>query len=246
MKNTPILNTLVFALVILVNALANILPINGFQTGELSAMYPNYFVPAGFTFSIWGVIYLLLLVWTGYFLYPYKDKQVEYYKTFLRYWFVASCVLNIGWILAWHFLFVKLSLVVMLGLLYSLIKIYQTLYEQKRHWIVKLPFSVYLGWISVATIANMTAVLVSMGIDGGELAPHLSAVMIAVAGILAVLMLLRKGDAIFSAVLLWAMFGIQYKYDQVVIDFTVYISAAAIFITMAYTWIKKRVYFVHG
>ena len=125
-----ILNLVGFALVLTFNALANILPINGYNTGEVSAFYPNYFVPAGFTFSIWGVIYLLLMGFVICSLlaalpsFPTQARKAIAKASPL---FLLTCLLNAGWIVAWHYLYLGLSLFIMLILLITLIKLFLTI-----------------------------------------------------------------------------------------------------------------------
>ena len=164
MKNKKFIlaiNVLSFLFMFTLNALANILPINGYYTGQLSDMYPNLFVPAGVTFSIWGLIYIALILFiVG--MYKLKDvDEAKYLKLSLL--FAASNVLNGCWILAWHYRFVLLSLIIMFVLLVVLIQIFLVVKAIKT----KLPTvakkfisratSLYLGWISVATVANVTA-----------------------------------------------------------------------------------------
>jgi len=123
-----IITWLLFVGVIAVNALANILPINGYNTGQISAFYPNAFVPAGFTFSIWGVIYLLLLSYTiGFTFYSFKPQQhpkafkfIERVNTY----FLLTCVFNMSWIVAWHYLQIELSVLIMLLFLSTLIQLF--------------------------------------------------------------------------------------------------------------------------
>jgi hypothetical protein len=214
-----ILTWLLFAGVIAVNALANILPINGYNTGQVSAFYPNAFVPAGFTFSIWGVIYLLLLSYTIGYTY-YSLKQEQYPKAFafierINIYFLLTCVFNMTWILAWHYLQIELSLVIMLLFLITLIQLFLKSKSMAgdlnltQKFILQTPFIVYLGWISVATIANSTALLVAYQWNGfGMLPVYWSAAMILIAVLLAVLML-KKFQAIpFALVVAWALWGI--------------------------------------
>jgi len=163
-----------FIVTVIVNGLANALPINGRTTGELSDMYPNLFVPAGLTFSIWGIIYLLLLIFSFYQLVLAFSKSEDAAIIHeIGPWFIISSVTNCCWILAWHFVLPELSLLVMVILLISLIRIYLSIEHIKPNisnatkLLVYPCFSVYLGWITVATIANTTAVLVHWGWDGG-------------------------------------------------------------------------------
>jgi len=205
--------------VIAVNALANILPINGYNTGQISAFYPNAFVPAGFTFSIWGVIYLLLLYYTIGFTY-YTLKQEQYPKAFafierINIYFLLTCAFNMTWILAWHYLQIELSLVIMLLFLITLIQLFlksSTIVHElttTQKFILQTPFIVYLGWISVATIANSTALLVAYQWNGFGMPPvYWSAAMILIALLLAVLMLKKFKAIPFALVVAWALWGI--------------------------------------
>ena len=169
-KNTLLIGNIVaLAAVLTVNALANILPINGMNTGQISNLYPSLFTPAGFTFSIWSIIYLLLIAFVvGQFV--IKDKP--YFKE-LSLWFLLSCLANASWIFVWHYLFTTASVVVMLLLLYSLTRIFLLLQKNamtRTEWFaIKLPFLFYLSWICVATIANISTLLISLNWHGGFL-----------------------------------------------------------------------------
>ena len=209
-------NMLSFAAVVVVNALANALPLNGVTTGELSDSYPNYFVPAGYVFGIWGVIYLLLLGFTVRQLRRGGDDAETIRK--IGWLFIASNVFNFVWIFLWHWRLVALSLVPMFGLLASLILIYlrldigraQASREQRIYY--HLPFSVYLGWITVAPIANIVAFLVSSGWESyGTTAAYWTVAVIAVAVALTLVNLYTRGDAAYSLVIVWALSGIVYK-----------------------------------
>jgi hypothetical protein len=214
-----IITWLLFIGVIAMNALANILPINGYNTGQVSAFYPNTFVPAGFTFSIWGIIYLLLLSYTIGFTY-YTLKQAQSPKAFafierIHIYFLLTCVFNMSWILAWHYLQIELSVVIMLLFLITLIQLFLksttmsgTLTSTQK-FILQTPFIVYLGWISVATIANITALLVAYNWTAFTIAPiYWSATMILIAIVLAILMLKKFKTIPFALVVAWALWGI--------------------------------------
>jgi len=212
---------LLFAGVIAVNALANILPINGYNTGQISAFYPNAFVPAGFTFSIWGVIYLLLLSYTIGFTY-YTLKQEQYPKAFtfierINLYFLLTCLLNMAWIVAWHYLQIELSVVIMLLFLITLIQLFlksstiANALTSTQKFILQTPFIVYLGWISVATIANSTALLVAYKWNAFSISPiYWSAAMILIAIVLAMLMLKKFKAVPFALVVAWALWGIYH------------------------------------
>ena len=219
----PIANILGFLAVVTVNALANILPIAGKTTGELSALYPNLFVPADITFSIWGLIYLTLLGFVFYQaqgLLPTKNVNPPFVQR-ISWLFVLSCALNVSWIFTWHYQYVELSLLIMVALLLTLLGIYLRLNiaREARPWKEKLfvvvPFSLYLGWISIATIANVTTLLVDKGwttlLLGAE---FWTIVMIAIGMALTVFILLRRNDIIYALVVIWAYVGIMLKQNE--------------------------------
>ena len=213
-----ILNLLGFLGTVVVNALANILPINDITTGELSDLYPNLFVPAGLTFAIWGLIYVLLAIFVIYQLIPSvrRDPQKIEFVQRIGPLFFISCLANIGWILAWHNQVLPLSLVMMLVLLGCLLAIYVRLNVGKsqapkaQRYLVHLPFSVYLGWITIATIANVTALLVSNG--WGLDQQQLWAVTVIIVGVaVALSVLFTRKDIYYSLVVDWALLGILLK-----------------------------------
>ncbi len=209
-KILQLLNVSGFLFMMTMNVLANALPLFGRDTGEISALFPNLFVPAGFTFSIWGIIYLLLLVFTiaqlrGFF---GKNNTAPAYVGAMGPWYFISGLANGLWIVVWHALQPLLSLAVMLLLLWSLIRIYQAL-SQENKFTVRLPISVYLGWISVATIANATAVLVHYHWSGFGLRPEVwTVIMIAVAVGAGRAFLREYADIPYALVIIWALYGI--------------------------------------
>lgn len=207
-------------MVIAINALANILPINGYNTGQISAFYPNYFVPAGFTFSIWGIIYLFLLNYSiSYTYFTIKQRQFPEIKKYLDaitpyYW--VTCILNAGWILAWHYLQVGISVLIMLIFLVSLIQIFVIMQKQVLtikplyQFLIKTPFSVYLGWISVATIANITALLVHLKWNGFGIDPiYWTLTLISIAILLSVYFIIQFKNIAYPLVVVWALWGIK-------------------------------------
>jgi hypothetical protein len=214
-----IITWLLFVGVIAVNALANILPINGYNTGQVSAFYPNTFVPAGFTFSIWGIIYLLLLTYTiGYTYYTLNQEQNPKAFAFIErinIYFLLTCVFNMSWILVWHYLQIELSVVIMLLFLITLIQLFlksstmANALTSTQKFILQTPFIVYLGWISVATIANITALLVAYKWNAFGINPvYWSALMILIAVLLAMVMLKKFQAITFAFVVVWALWGI--------------------------------------
>lgn len=214
-----ILNFLAFVLVIVVNTLANTIPINGITTGEIADMYPNLFTPAGFTFAIWGVIYLGLALFALYQagLLPGVSNEQGVVRD-IGWLFILSSLANVSWLLAWHYDMILLSVVFMLLLLISLIGIYlrlrsRDMVSRAEHWLVHVPFSLYLGWISVATIANITVALVSVNWNGFGISPQIwTVIVILVADLLALSFLAQYADVWYGLVTAWALFGILYRH----------------------------------
>ncbi len=215
-----ILNVIGFLGTIVVNGLANALPINNKTTGELSDQYPNLFVPAGLTFSIWGIIYILLAIFVIYQVIVTFRKGQGGLDAFRKigYLFFISSLLNIGWIFAWQYEIVPLSLVIMLLLLGCLLAIYIKLGVGKKgplikeQYLVHLPFSVYLGWITIATIANVTVLLIDLNWNRFGLSEQFWAVAVIVVGIAITLsVLLRRQDIYYCLVVDWALLGILLK-----------------------------------
>jgi len=212
-------NWVLFIVVIAVNALANILPINGYNTGQISGFYPNYFVPAGFTFSIWGIIYLSFLVYsityTYYQLNQDKFPVINQYLDKVSPWYWATCILNASWILAWHYLQVLLSVLIMLLFLFALIQIFKSTQKIAKEMnlistiSLVTPFSIYIGWISVATIANVTALLVKYQWTGGIHPIYWSVIMIFVAVIAGVYFIQQFKTISYPLVIAWAIWGIK-------------------------------------
>lgn len=231
-KTLQILNLIGFILVITLNALANALPINGMTTGELSDLYPNLFVPAGFTFSIWGVIYLLLLAFTIYQARSLWSKTADdQIVQIVGIWFFVSCLANASWIVVWHYQQVLLSFFIMLVILTSLIMIYRRLntgtktINRSTKYLAHLPFSVYLGWITVATIANVTTLLVNYGLSGFLLGETIwTAIMITIAVAMGIYFLWKQKDVPYALVIIWALYGITAVRFNNVILLTAYIG----------------------
>ena len=213
-KILRISNIIAFIVTLIVNAAANILPLNGITTGELSDKYGNLFTPAGYVFSIWGVIYILLAAYTYY---QYTEDDDELHDK-IGWLFAASCFFNSIWIFLWHYEIISLSIVAMAGILVCLILIYTRLgigfvdVTKKKLYMVHTTFSVYLGWITVAPIANMAALLVANGWDGfNSTAVFITIVMIVVALVLTLVNTYIRGDVAYAAVLVWALGGIVQK-----------------------------------
>ena len=254
MKLVNILVTWIFlAAMIAANALANILPINQLNTGQISAFYPNYFVPAGFTFSIWGIIYLLLInyaiSYTYFTVLSDKFPKVAAYLSVINKWFWVTCFLNASWILAWHYLWIWTSVIIMLLFLSTLIYIFITGKEKEsslnktQSFLLYTPFLVYLGWISVATIANTTALLVKIDWNGFGISPVTwSLIMMITATILAIYFIWVEKIASYSLVIMWALWGIRAARtdDAPFLSQAALLGLVLIFIVLISGFIKKE------
>jgi len=202
-----IINTVLFTGMLVMNYLANALPLNNKTTGELSDSFPNLFVPAGLTFSIWGVIYLLLLVYsivqfTG------SDKVAISGISIL---FGISCILNALWIVMWHYGKLPLSLLIMTLLLVTLILINNQI-RDLNPGIIKASFGIYLGWICIATIANVTAFLVNANWNGFGISHEAWTIIMIFSGLLiAALSVYNLRNPFIGFAVVWAFIGIAIK-----------------------------------
>lgn len=220
--NLKIFIAVAYFAMVTVNFLANSLPIGGVTTGEVSEAYPNLFTPAGATFSIWGIIYILLL---GHTLYQFglfrkgMDPGRERTLTVVGRYFIATSLSNIAWIFAWHYGVIWLSVLIMLSLLFFLIKIADEInreqYNLNETIFIRLPFSVYFGWITVATIANLTVLLVSLKWNGSGIAEADWTKIILLTGVgIGIVRMLKDGNIFFGLVMIWAYVGIWFKHTS--------------------------------
>ena len=201
------INVLFFAGMVFMNYLANALPLNGRTTGQVSDNLSNLFTPAGLTFSVWGIIYLLLAIFC---ILQFTPAAKELAIGF-GWIFALSCVFNATWIVAWHYDKLPLSLILMIGLLVSLIFLNIQIKDQPYN-LVKAAFGIYLGWICIATIANVTAVLVSINWGGFGISEQAwTIIMIAAGTIIVILALLRLNNPYMGIVVVWAFLGIIIK-----------------------------------
>ena len=202
------------AVTLVMNTLAVTLPLFGRSTGAISDLYPSFFTPAGLTFSIWSVLYLSQIAFAVYQALP--AQAANPHLRAVRWPFVAACLFNAVWIVAWHALAVPASFALMLGLLGSLVVAYNRLGIGLRpattgaeSWLARVPVSLYLGWITVATVANAVALLVSLGVrDDGTLGRVLAALLVVVAACIGAAFSVGRRDVAYNLVLLWAFLGV--------------------------------------
>lgn len=205
---------------VVVNALSALLPLNGQTPGEISDNIPNLFVPSGLTFSVWSVIYIALLALTIYSIKSWFKKDEEPSELLDKYGieFIVASIANISWIFLWHYNFVAISTVAMIVLLGALLSAYIRLRIGKggntvaEKWFIHIPFSIYLGWITIATVANITATLVTWGWNGfGASEAFWTILMISIATVITLLMLILRNDIAYSLVVIWSLVGIILK-----------------------------------
>jgi len=241
-------NLIAFLGTLAVNTLSVALPLNGRTPAEISDSYPNLFTPAGYVFSIWSVIYLLLFLFSVYQALPSRRDQPFLQK--ISVYFILSCGANIAWIFLWHYEYIVLSVVPMFALLGSLIMVYLRLDIGRAQQVtrgeklcVHLPFSVYLGWITVAPIANVAAALVSIGWDGFGISDIAwTMVMMSTATLLTAIVTLTRRDIGYGLVIIWALVGIIFKQIHIIeIVSNAVIELMIIMITFTYSSLRSRI-----
>ena len=242
-----------YVAMVFVNYLANALPIGGVTTGQASDSFVNLFTPAGITFSIWGLIYLLLLGYTIYqFNIKVENKEQKKIFTKINNLFLLTSFANIAWIFAWHYGIIWLSLLIMLALLVLLIKIADIINAKKYNFLnivfVRLPFSIYFGWITIATIANVTIFLQSISWDGFGVSEQIWTIIVLLVGAaIGVSRMFRDKNIYYGLVLVWAYIGIWLKHasqdgfnaNYPNIISTVIICIALFVISIGYVFYKK-------
>lgn len=212
------LNIIAFIAMVGINALANMMPLNGRTTGQVSANYPNLFTPAGFTFSIWGLIYLMMGVFVLYMLIMAGNSESGIrLQDSIGIWFFCSCLLNIAWIFSWHYDQIGLSVIAIAGLLITLIIINMRLSLDESssfgEHMITYGFQLYLGWITAATIANISVWLVKMNWKGFGLSEFLWMEIILAVGTLLGVAFTLVGHRYFSTIaVVWAYFGILMRH----------------------------------
>ena len=203
------LNIAAFVGMALVNILANALPIAGVKTEEIAARYQNLLSPADYTFMIWGVIYFLL---AGFVLFQASKKRAHITEK-CSWWFVLSCVFNSAWMILWHHDLIAMSIWCMVLLLLSLIEINHRLRKERQGWMektwVQAGFGLYFGWVTVATVLNVTSWLVRIRWNALGIAPYLWAMAVLVlCALLALAVLYRYRNVWYGAAVIWGIIGI--------------------------------------
>jgi len=224
---------------ITVNVLANALPINGLNTGQISDMFDVYFVPAGYVFSIWGVIYIGLIAFAIFQALPAQRANPRLRA--VGWWVVLGNLANAAWIFFWHYEVFPVTLVIMLVLLAALIVTYlrlgtgRTRVSRAETWAARVPFSIYLGWITVATTANATALLDYLQWNGFGISEEIwMGIVLAAVLVIAALMNFTRRDPAYTLVILWALAGISVKHAAVsAVAIPTWITFALVAVTLA-------------
>jgi len=210
---------LAFLVTMTVNTAANALPINGQLTAEISDRFAVFVIPAGYVFAIWGVIYLLLGAFTTWQALP-RNREDPILRS-LGWLPAISGVLNATWVLLFQYEVFALTVPVMLALLGTLVAIHLRLWARRESlrgtsfWVVRVPFSVYLGWITIATIANVAQTLAALGFTGLGIDPALLAAAVLLVGVaIGATLVARFQDAAYGLVIVWAYAGIVVKEQE--------------------------------
>ncbi|MBN1536369.1 MAG: tryptophan-rich sensory protein [Anaerolineales bacterium] len=244
-----VINVLAVVLTLTINGLANAIPLNGKTTGDISDQFDVYFVPAGYVFSIWGLIYIALIAFAIFQALPAQRENPRLRR--IGYWFALSCAANVVWLFFWHYEIFVGTIIVMAVLLVSLIVIYLRLnigrqrVSQVEKWCVNIPFSIYLGWISVATIANAADVLYYYNWNGLGITPQVWAVIMLMVGLaLAAAMSFMRRDIPYQLVLVWAFIGIAVKQAgaPLVANAAWIMSGLVVMVLVAGVFMKKRAF----
>ncbi len=219
-KTTAIVNIIAFIITVVANCLSIFLPLNGKTQMQLSEQYPNLFTPSGTTFSIWGVIYMLLfgfIIYQLYVLFASHHKDKGRILTIAPL-FTCVCLCNAGWLFAWHYEQTTLSVIIMATLLWLLILIHDRLSLAiawfplaSKIWL-DIPFSIYLGWVCVATIANVTAWLVEKGVKLSFFLPQVWVIFMLIAALLiGIFYVFTRNNKFLALAIGWAFYGIIEK-----------------------------------
>lgn len=215
-----ILAAVLFVLMVGANILAEARPINGVTTREVSERFSNLFMPAPYAFAIWGVIYLLLAALSLFLLGAFHGGEHETNPALfdrIAALFAVSSLANGVWIVLWHFYAVAPCMLSMCALLFSLLfmtgEIEQQPLKRRERLFIRLPLSVYFGWITVAVISNAAALFVAFGVAAeGPLAQLWTVAILIGAALLGTAVILRRRDAAYGLVLLWAYAAILVRH----------------------------------
>ncbi|NDJ60597.1 MAG: tryptophan-rich sensory protein [Chloroflexi bacterium] len=214
-------NVVILIVTVAVNYVSQALPLNNQTSAEIANRFENnFFFPANYAFSIWGIIYVGLAAFAIYQALPSQRENPLLRR--IGFLFVIGSIANMGWLVAFHFDQHVISLVMMVTLLVILVTVYirirpagyaATLADRLA---IRVPFSLYFGWITVATIANATYVLLDLGWDGLGIAfTTWGAIMIVVGAVVSGVIAYRFKDIAYAAVIVWAFVAIIVRHGAV-------------------------------
>ncbi len=221
-RNLSILNFMSLVLVLIVNYFSQVLRLNNNTIGSLSEEYSNLFTPQGYAFSIWGLIYLALLVYVGFQIYRsfFSDEDSEFI-TQTGPWFAVANITNAAWVVLWLYEYTLLSVITMFVILFSLIMVIRRTHMERWDASFKIiafvwwPICLYAGWIAVATIANVAAYLAKINWDGWIFSEtQWTIIMLVTAVIINLLMVYRRNMREFAAVGIWALIAIYVRHSD--------------------------------
>ena len=221
-RTLPFANGIAYLLMVVVNYLSNTGIFNGNTMETISDRYDNFFTPAGYAFSIWGLIYLGLL---GFVMYTgrsgWSKKAADEHMLKIGWWFVLSCVANMLWVVTWLYDYTGTSVLIMVFLLLCLVKIILNLrmeldaHPLKKYVFIFWPFALYAGWITVALIANIAAWLTKLNWDGWGISETTwTVIMVVAAGLINVLVVISRNLREFGAVGIWGLIAIAVANNQ--------------------------------
>lgn len=249
-KLLQVLNGIAFVSVVFINYLSNTGAMDGKTIGGISDNINSLFTPAGYAFSIWGLIYLLLL---GFIIYQgrslFSKKVDDEFVEKVGVWFIVSCVANSAWVFSWIYGYTGLSCFFIFLLLFFLLKIVvnnnmqlNTIKSSKLLFLV-LPFTIYSGWVTVASVANVSSYLVKINWDGFGFSDSFWAIaMIIIAVIINSIVLFKRKMYAFALVAVWALvaIGVANKSKENSIDLIAFIGAAELLLSTIVLFLKNR------
>ncbi|QTE24342.1 tryptophan-rich sensory protein [Polaribacter cellanae] len=211
-----ILNGVAFISVVFINYLSNTGLMNNTTIGEISSEYKSLFTPAGYAFSIWGLIYLLLF---GFIFYQgrslFTKVRNDDFIEIIGFWFAISCFANSAWVFSWIYEYTGLSCIFIFLLLFSILKIVVNtkIGLEKETFSTKIfiwwPFAIYSGWVTVASIANVSTYLIKINWDGFGISPKIwTIIMISIATIINLIVTWKRNMSAFAFVGAWALIAI--------------------------------------
>ena len=249
-KKLQIANGFFLVFTIIFNYLSNTGIFNGKTIANVSNEYHNLFTPAGYAFSIWGLIYLLLIgfvFYTGRSLFKPAKNEADGFVEKVGWWFSISCLANCAWILTWLYGFTGVSVIVLfiafISLLMILMEALKYNSNNAQKWFINFPFQIYAGWVSVALIAAAAAWLTKIGWNGWGISEiNWTIILIIIASIIHLFMTWKKNAPIFALVAVWALVAIAMANKEVSheIYFTALIAAGIVFVSSLVKISKKN------